>query len=474
VNDWLDAEQHVEKAHEHYDAGRWEDAERELRQAISLNPYQAEWQFNLGLTLEAAGRHGEAADTFERVFQLRDQDGDRDTQAALSAGANWLRAERPAKALEWFDRARELQPRSVEVACRRIEALTALGRHEEAEEAYYLAQQEDAENADLYVSMADSLLDRGSHDRAIWCLREAGRLDPTLAGVQARLAEAYAATGRLERARQLYLRDLREDPGSVDTLLDLGDLLARMHRPDEAAEKYRRVLELEPDHPDAHFALGDLAERQGRMGDALVHFDVVLRLDPDSPAARRRLAGLLLDRGREEDLPRAVDLLRTELGVHRREPDRFDADARRELGELLLDAHLTREAVEVFRGVLALREGDHAAHHDLAVALFESGAIDEGLAQEREALVFEPRFVPAMHNLAVAHLRRNQWRRARFWTRRAAKIDPEDPGLRRLRVRLWVWWFTGLVGCLAEGVIRTPVVIWRSTLGRPSRRASTS
>ena len=68
MSEWQEAEQHVERAHELYEAGRWEEAESELRHAIAMNPYQAEWQFNLGLTLDAAGRHKEAADVFREAY----------------------------------------------------------------------------------------------------------------------------------------------------------------------------------------------------------------------------------------------------------------------------------------------------------------------------------------------------------------------------------------------------------------------
>src|SRR4029078_3217836 len=56
MSDWLDAEAHAHKAQEMYQRGRWAEAEAELRKALSLNPDQAEWHYNLGLTLEAAGR----------------------------------------------------------------------------------------------------------------------------------------------------------------------------------------------------------------------------------------------------------------------------------------------------------------------------------------------------------------------------------------------------------------------------------
>lgn len=432
MNDWLDAEQHVERAHELYDLGRWDEAESELRQALSLNPYQAEWHFNLGLTLEAAGRNAEAARAFADAFGLSSEDAN----PAMLAGANFVRAGEPERGLEWLDRAMAIEPRKVEIAVQKIDALGELGRHDEAEEVFYLALEHDSDHAELYTAMAESLLDRKMHDKAMWCLREAARLDPGLPRVQARLAEAYAATGRLERARQLYLRELRQDPGDVETLLDLGALLVDMHRYTEAGEKFRRVLELEPDNPDAHFSLGDLAERVGDAGEAATQFDVVVRLDSEYPAARRRLAGLLIDRGREKDEKRIRDLLSTELSRFRTERGRFEADDLTDLGGLLLDADLPAEAVRVYRRVLELRPGDHLAHHHLSVALFETGDVKGGMEAARRALVFQPRFVPAMYNLALSHLRQGQWLRARYWVRQATRIDPDDAPMRRLRMTL--------------------------------------
>ena len=469
MNDWVNAEQHVERAHEHYDAGRWDEAESELRSALSLNPYQAEWHFNLGLTLEAAGRHADAADAFAQAFRLHNDEGNADAQSALYSAVNHIRSGRADDGLAWLEHAERLDPSNVEPAVHRIEALSDLGRHEEAEQAFYLAQQVDAEHPDLYAAMAESLMARGKHDKAVWCLREAARLDPTLPRVQARLAEAYAATGRLERARQLYLRELRADPGDIDTLLDLGELLVEMHRPVEAAEKFRRVLELSPDNAEAHFCLGDLADRQGQMPEALVQFDVVLRLDPEYPAARRRLAALLLDRGREEDLPRARDLLRMDLRLFRRHPDRFAPEDLDDLGHLLLDADLPRESAEVFRVVLERRPGSHTAHHHLSLALLELGETEAGMEQARQALIFEPRFVPAMHNLAVAHVRQRQWMRARYWVRRASRIDPDDAPLRRLRVRLRARWLIGAVAFFTRPLWLAARHLWSLTLGRPRR-----
>ncbi len=497
MNDWVDAEHHVERAHEHYDAGRWDEAESELRQALSLNPYQAEWHFNLGLTLEAAGRNADAADAFSKCFSLHEEHDQPDANSALLAGLNLLRASKPSDALIWFDAASKVDPMNITAFVHRIEALTHLGRYTDAEESFYLAQQIDPDRGELYAAVADSLLASGHNERAVWCLREAARLDPELHRVQARLAKAYAISGRLERARQLYLRELRLDPGDIATLLDLGELLLDMHRITEAGEKFRRVLELEPDQPDAHFLLGELAEIEHRIADALVHYDVVLRLDKSYPAIRRRLARTLFVRNREEDIHRIKDLLAfeyralltNELAEHIASPSHKGDQSQTqphtqqiiasriedldELARLLLDAEMIVESIRVYTEMIALQPTSHRAHHGLSVAMLEANRFDDGITAAKRALEFQPRFVPAMHNLALAYLRQRQWIRARYWVRQALRIDVDDPSLRRLRLKLRLHTAFSIItwGCRRIAKI---IRILRSILGRPSRPPATS
>jgi len=432
MNDWFEAEQFVEQAHEAYEAGRWGEAESALRNALELNPYQAEWHFNLGLTLEASGRYRDAVGSFEEAAGLQNDD----SQSALMVAVNLLRLEEPAQTLEWLERAEASDPKSAAVQATRIDALARLGRHEQAELTFYLGQELDPDYPDLYAAMAESLLTRRQYDKAVWCLREAARLDPHLPRVQARLAYAYAATGRQERARQLYLRELREDPGDIDTLLDLGCLLVDMHRYTEGGEKFRRVLEMEPDNTDAHYYLGDLADRQGLNEEALVQFDVVLRLDSTYPVIRVQVAEQLIRRGREGDFKTARKHLRAELLELNRDPKRFEADDLAELGTRMLDADQSGDAVGVFGRLLERRPNDATAHHHLSVAYFRTGDVSRGIESARAALRLDPRCVPAMFNLAVANMRRRQLARARYWVDQALRVDPDDAVLRRLRLRL--------------------------------------
>jgi hypothetical protein len=58
------------------------------------------------------------------------------------------------------------------------------------------------------------------------------------------------------------------------------------------------------------------------------------------------------------------------------------------------------------------------------------------MREARRVLRLDPRYVPAIHNLALAHFDEGQWLRARSLVRRARLIDPDDASLRRLHVQL--------------------------------------
>lgn len=443
MNDWHEAEEHVERAHEHFEAARWEEAESELRRALSLDPSRTEWHFNLGLTLEAAGRWAAAIRALLDAHRLDPEEA----QTSLLIGVNYLRLDKPRRAVQWLERAHALESDAADPLVHLIEAHARLGEHDKAEVCFYMAVQlPDVDEALAQANLAESLLDRGLTERALWCLRRAVEIDPQLPRIHARLAEAHRAAGKLDRARQLYLAELRVSPGDIDTLLDLSDLLVEMNRPQEAAEKCRRVLELQPDNIDAHMSLGELALREGRTKEALASFQLALRLDPDDSQARRRSADALLRLGENIE---ARSLLREEVRLCRAGARQWDADALRDLGSLLLAADLPVDAMRVLRALVDRQPDDAAALHLSSVACFESGDRITGMRAARKAVRRDSALLPALHNLALANLQEDRLLRARCWLRRAAAIDPDDPALRRigaaLRVRSAIAWVRGAV-----------------------------
>src|SRR3977135_2694422 len=106
MNDWMDAESHVERAHQFFEAGRWADAESALREALAINPDRAEWHYNLGLTLGGGGRDEGAARALAQCQELQHED----PQIPVLVGVNLLRAGQAREAIAWLEKAEKLDP----------------------------------------------------------------------------------------------------------------------------------------------------------------------------------------------------------------------------------------------------------------------------------------------------------------------------------------------------------------------------
>ena len=441
MSDWLDAEAHADRALHMFERGRWAEAEAELRKALSLNPEQAEWHFNLGLTLEQAGRDMEALASYERAMELM---GDQ-AEPFVAAGIVANRLSQYHRAIAMFDAALRIDAEFEEAYAHKIESQIRLGNHEEAETTFYLSQHAlENPSAQCLAVMAESLIQRGQFERAEWCLKEAMRLEPSMPRLRARMAAVLAATGKPQRALQLYLRELRDDPGNIDTLLEYGELLIEIGRLPEAAEKFRRVLELEPANVEAHYALGRIALRTQRFEQATLEFELVLKLDGQFPGVRLAIGEAWMRRERLDDAKRFLIEEYDAIKAGEAGPlsDGEPAAARTgleldHLASLLLEVGEPAKAAELLE--LSLKSGETADRlRMLALARFSCGERLRGSAASRRVLRLDPRCIRSIHNLAFAALQEGQLRMASGWLQRGLRLNHNDDGLRRLRIRLWI------------------------------------
>lgn len=444
MTDWFDAEKHADQALEWFERGRWAEAESELRKALSLNPNQAEWHFNLGLTLEACGRDAEALVSYEHSIELTPEQ----TEPLLAAGMACNRLGQFVNAETWFRRSLKLDEGSDQTYAGLIECQSRRGLHEEAETTFYLAQQAlEQPGAYCLSAVAESLFQRHVYERAGWCLREALRLEPQMPRLRGRLAAVLAATGKPHRALQMYLRELQDDPGNIDTLHDYGDLLLDLGRFPEAIEKYRRILELEPANVAAHHRLGRIAMDAGNFEQSHLEFELVYKLDSKFPRIRLTLAEALLKRNRQEQ---ARQLLLEQLDLYKATQEDDGTSEKQsgdsanpdidsiELATLLLEAALPKPAVRLFEKAIERYGENPELLRNLALTKFQTGDRAGGVSISRRVIRIDPECLSSIHNLALAALEEDRLMTAAGWIRKGLKIKRQDDDLRRLRARLWM------------------------------------
>ena len=263
--------------------------------------------------------------------------------------------------------------------CHRIAIYAELGRHEQAEEMFYLAQELDEDCPHCFFHMGASLAERGETERAIFCWQRVLTLDADYLGVRQLIAQAFRAEGKLDEARTCLIDELRKDPGNTELLLQLGELALEQEDLEGAAAKFTQILELAPEHDLAQVALGRTLLGLNKHAEAL--------------AVLERAHGELLED--DAELETLIGEALVHLGRHREARDRLqrlveddpeNRVAQMRLGHALVGLAQWDRAGDCYRRVLAIEPTDALAYHNLAVCSFQAGRWEVGLEQCQQAL----------------------------------------------------------------------------------------
>ncbi len=424
MHDWYDAEQRVERAQEFFAQQRWVEALEELRAAIAINPHNAAYHFNAGLTLDQIGRVDEAVDEYRQAMSIEPEDID----AIFRLGRGLGRLGRFRESIEMLERIEQLDAAWEPCYCGRIMPYVALGNHEKAEEMFYIARQYKDECPNCYFAIAQSLYERGLYDKALYCWFKTLDLDETYPEVHLNIARCFWQKGELERARGHYQKEWRQSPRCIDALVELGRLLLQMHRIEEAGEKFRRAIELAPEAPQAYIEFARWLLATDQLDAARNLLDRVRLSALDYPGVQMRLGEIAARQGK---LAEARRFLRNELRLQPRQPQLL-----LDLANIMLDCGQRRLAVICLRRLTSFYPGRADGWQNLAVAQFMRRRWNEGIAASAKALECDPRRASAMYNLAIAFERCGEYEKAVAWVRSAAQIDAHDPALHRLGLRM--------------------------------------
>lgn len=427
MSDWLDAEQRVERAQQLSENHRWEEALAELEAAIAINPNNALWHAQRGYILEELDRDEDASAAYRHSYELDSSDN----EVALAYGASLARLGRLSGALEVLEAIAARDSKFEPAYCNRIRVYAELGRHEQAEEVFYLAQQMNDKCPDCFFHMGESLASRGQFDKAIFCWKRAAELAPDYLGVNRRIGAAYRAKGQPDVARDYLLRELREDPGHPDLLHELAELSWEAGDGAGAIARLEHLLELEPEHDAGRVLLGRVLLRTQEPEKALAEF---LKLADPSDDDRRRTE---LDCMIGEALLRLGRFSEAQARLGR--GDLTNADPRRLvlLGDANLALNKVNEAADCYRRILAGESRNPFVHHRIAVCLLKTKSPESALDHCKQALEISPDFTQAMYHAALACTRLGRWKEAKSWLTKAAKITPNDESVAALRKNLW-------------------------------------
>ena len=196
-----------------------------------------------------------------------------------------------------YERALQLESRSVEARNNLGNAYLELGQFGDAARCFRLAVEIKPDDAQIACNLGVALRRCGQPEEAADCFRQALALDPGSVDALNNLGDVLREVGLRREAVPLYTRAVELDPQRVVSHWNLGTALFELRRTNEAAASYHRALALKPDYAPAHLSLGLALRQQRRPADAEASCLAALAIDPNSVEALSFLGELRADRG---------------------------------------------------------------------------------------------------------------------------------------------------------------------------------
>ncbi len=261
-----------------------DEAERELRQAIVLNPDNRSIRYALLHILWDKPTWQYDIDAFCRDYFQHFPD---DPYGYEILGRWYGRQERHADAERAYRKAIELAPRFGNAYELLAGSLALQGRFDEAQELYTRHKDILSRDTSRYHLLAGiGLSDKGEHEKAVNELNRAIQKEPGAAHIHFVLAEIlFAKLNRLAEAEQAYRTGLALNPNSAGSYANYGLLLGKyLNRLPEAEQAYRTAIELQPTEVQPYIELGWLlAEKLQRPEEAEQMYLKAMELRPNDP-----------------------------------------------------------------------------------------------------------------------------------------------------------------------------------------------
>jgi tetratricopeptide (TPR) repeat protein/HEAT repeat protein len=262
--------------------------------------------------------------------------------------------------------------------------------------------------------LGQALTALGKHEEALATLREAERSVPRTSGLRLEVlklqVEAYRAA---EKLPELVARLEKEGSGDTDLLVLLGGLYAETGQVDRARRVYERALAQRPGSIEVRLEVVRLLELSGELEQAITHYQKLTQIAPQDPQFAFRLAEARLSRGERAEALRVLEALEARV--------RGDEEALASLVDFYERVGEPERAVALLER-LARGQGTRYLV-ELGDRYFARGESDKALSTWQR-IVKDPNDAAAVHALGEVYLDHDMADRALPTLAQAMKLEP--------------------------------------------------
>lgn len=295
--------QAIQIALDHFQAGRFEDAEAIFLRVLATDPVNFDALHLLGVLAYQAGRHETGLNLIQRALEQKQT-----SPLAYNNLGNALQGQgKLDEAVASYRNAISLMPNFGEAHCNLGNALHGQGKLDEAIASYRMALALNPNFAEAYCLLGNALQRQGKYKEAVASYAGAIALKANYADAHSFLGAALQSLGKLDDAVACYRKAIALKPDFAETHNNLGNALQEQGKLDESVASYREALSFKPDFAWAHNNLGNALKRQERLDEAVSSYYRALSIKPEYAEAHSNLGNALWDQGKTIEAIASLD-----------------------------------------------------------------------------------------------------------------------------------------------------------------------
>ena len=180
-----------------------------------------------------------------------------------------------------YEKALNIEPKSVDALSNYGAALSELGRHEEALDAYGKALVCNPNSAKIQFNKGNVWAKTGKYHEAISSYQQAIALEQNYSDAYSALGNVWAKTGDNERALAAFNQALDCNPNNAKAHSNKGASLNQLFNFEEAIASYQRALDINPSDFQAWSNKGVSLHALKKHEEALAAYDRAISIQPD-------------------------------------------------------------------------------------------------------------------------------------------------------------------------------------------------
>lgn len=274
--------------------GRYAEAIKNYRQAMTLEPRMPGLRLNLGLALFKADEYQQAMATLEPLLKAHPQD----QQLTLLVGMSQYGLSRFEDASRTLKQASEQDPQNLTLLLTLAHACLWSRQYSCVQDSFHQILALNAESAEADMLMGEALDEMKDHEGAVRLFRAAVKTNPSEPNVHFGLGYLLWTKGQYPEAATEFQAELGNDPQHTLATLYLGDAKLQMNLPEEAQPLLEKVVKVDGSSGMAHRNLGIVYADEGKKEQAMAEFRAAIQINPKDVNAHYRLARLYRSMGK--------------------------------------------------------------------------------------------------------------------------------------------------------------------------------